>query len=96
MHVLATLFDSLLKILISSVNTLTDGMCMKMALARTCYSTPHRKPEICFKWEGGVEGCFSGELVRVGVWGGTLTGGGQECDLAQAKKLLYCAGRKVG
>lgn len=32
------------------------------------YSTQEARE--CVKWEGGVEGCFSGELVRVGVWGG--------------------------
>lgn len=69
MHVLATLFDSLLKILISSVNTLTDGMCMKMALARTCYSTPHRKPESVSNGRGEWRAVFQES------WWGWVCGG---------------------
>lgn len=74
-----------------------------MGKAHTQYSTAHRKPE-CVKREGGVVGLFFRRtsegvcgVVIEGMEGWeALTGGGQECDLTQAKKLLHCTRRKVG
>lgn len=95
-----TLLDSLQKTLISSGYAPTDGTCVRMGKDPAQYSTPHRKPE-CVKWEGGVKGLFfrraaEGLCVGVEARRGPLTGGGQECDLTQAKKLLHCTRRKVG